>query len=107
MPEQRAVIGPTCSSAMPAYRSILLNHDNLTNKPPEAETGQYGRSRGLFQPYRSIRRSAADHTTEFPIDAAPQRVEGDSLPSFRRLASEHPEKAGEASYAFTRTIRLV
>jgi hypothetical protein len=33
--------------------------------------------------------------------------EGDGQSSFRLLASEHPENPGEASYAFTCTIRVV
>ena len=33
------------------------------------------------------------------IDAAPHRVEGDGLSSFRLLASERLENAGEESYA--------
>jgi hypothetical protein len=39
------------------------------------------------------------------IGAAPHRVEGDGQLSFRLLASEHPENAGETSYVLTCTIR--
>lgn len=44
---------------------------------------------------------------ELLIDEPPPRVEGDGLSSFRLLASQHPENAREASYAFTCTIRVV
>jgi hypothetical protein len=53
------------------------------------------------------RGSAAINTIELLIDAASHRVEGDGLSSFRLLASERPENAGEESDAFTCAIRLV
>ena len=64
-------------------------------------------SRGLLQQYRSIADLPAINTIELLIDAAPHRIEGDGLSSFRLLASEHPGNAGEESYAFTCAIRLV
>ena len=51
--------------------------------------------------------AAPDNAIALPIDAASHRVEGDGLSPFRLLASEHPENAGEASYAFAHRVRLV
>jgi hypothetical protein len=48
-----------------------------------------------------------DNTIELLIGAAPHRVEWDGQSSLRLLASEHPKNAGETSYVFTCTIRVV
>jgi len=47
------------------------------------------------------------HYARLLIGAAPYRVEEDGQSSFRLLASEHPENAGETSHVFTCTIRVV
>jgi hypothetical protein len=48
-----------------------------------------------------------DNTIELLIGAAPHRVEWDGQSSLRLLASEHSKNAGETSYVFTCTIRVV